>query len=114
MKGATEQVKIHYKGAEDDFIIFIDDVETYKKWKSDKSIPLAHFVSAFKIFVTHQQGAQGAHDSASKGQLETEFGTSNDDDVIKAILEKGTAQESTMPERNGPKNDSQGPAFIGH
>ncbi|KUI66613.1 hypothetical protein VM1G_01813 [Cytospora mali] len=113
MKGATEQVKVHYKGSEDDFIIFIDDLDTYKSWKSDKSIPLAHFVSAFKIFVTHQQGAQGAHDSASKGQLESEFGTSKDDEVIKAILEKGNVQESSMPERQGPKNDSQGP-MVAH
>lgn len=54
MKGATEQTKVHYKGNEDDFIIFIDDVEAYKKWQSDKSVPLAHFISAFKIFVTHK------------------------------------------------------------
>ncbi|KAK7744162.1 hypothetical protein SLS53_003683 [Cytospora paraplurivora] len=109
MKGASEQVKVHYKGSEDDFVIFIDDVATYKSWKSDKSIPLAHFISAFKVFVTHKQGAQGAHDTASKGQLENEFGTSKEDDVITAILEKGTAQESAVPERQGPKNDSNGP-----
>lgn len=54
MKGATEQIKVHYKGSEDDFIIFIDDQQTYKNWKSDKSVPLAHFISAFKIFVTHK------------------------------------------------------------
>lgn len=54
MKGGSEQVKVHYKGTEDDFVIFIDDVATYKSWKSDKSIPLAHFISAFKIFVTHK------------------------------------------------------------
>lgn len=47
-------------------------------------------------FLVFRQGAQGAHDSASKGQLENEFGTSKDDEVIIAILEKGTAQESTV------------------
>jgi hypothetical protein len=51
-RGETQQTKVHYKGG-DDFIIFIDDVETYQKWKSDKSVPLAHFISSFKIFVTH-------------------------------------------------------------
>lgn len=59
MKGATEQTKIHYKGADEDFIIFVDDVaeyENYKKGLSDSSISkpaLAHFISAFTIFVTH-------------------------------------------------------------
>lgn len=54
MKGAATQVKIHYKGSDDDYLVFVDDLETYKKWQGDKSVPLAHFVSAFKIFVTHK------------------------------------------------------------
>lgn len=54
MKGAATQIKIHYKGSDDDYLVFVDDLETYKKWQSDKSVPMAHFVSAFKIFVTHK------------------------------------------------------------
>lgn len=54
MKGNATQVKVHFKGQDDDFLIFVDDLETYKKWQEDKSVPLAHFVSAFKIFVTHK------------------------------------------------------------
>lgn len=54
MKGAATQVKVHFKGQDDDFLVFVDDFETYKKWQEDKSVPLAHFVSAFKIFVTHK------------------------------------------------------------
>lgn len=53
-KGGATQVKVHFKGEDDDFLVFVDDLETYKKWQEDKSIPLAHFVSAFKIFVTHK------------------------------------------------------------
>lgn len=53
-KGGATQVKVHFKGQDDDFLVFVDDLETYKKWQEDKSIPLAHFVSAFKIFVTHK------------------------------------------------------------
>ncbi|KKY36826.1 putative shwachman-bodian-diamond syndrome protein [Diaporthe ampelina] len=113
MKGGATQVKVHFKGQDDDFLVFVDDLETYKKWQEDKSVPLAHFVSAFKIFVTHNQGAQGAYDSAPKGQLESEFGTSNEDEVIKAILEKGSVQESSLPERQAPKNDSKGP-MVAH
>ena len=53
-RGEPSQAKVHYKGNQDDFLVFVDDVEAFKKWKSDSSIPLAHFVSAFKIFVTHK------------------------------------------------------------
>lgn len=53
-RGETIQTKIHYKGNNEDFIIFIDDVDTYNKWKTDKTIPLAHFISSFKIFHTNK------------------------------------------------------------
>lgn len=43
-----------------------------------------------------RQGTQGFYDGASKADLENEFGTSNDDDVIKQILEKGTIQRSEV------------------
>lgn len=49
-----DQIKVHYKGKDDDFIIFIDDIKTANQWKSDKTIPLAQVVSTFKIFVTHK------------------------------------------------------------
>lgn len=44
----------------------------------------------------HRQGAQGTYDTASKSTLDNEFGTHNDEDVIKQILEKGTVQESEV------------------
>jgi len=108
VKGEAKQTKVHFKGQDDDFVVFVDDPETFKKWKADKSIPLAHFISSFKIFVTHKQGAQGQLDGASKSTLENQFGTHVDDEVIKQILEKGTSQEVEFPDRQGPKNDSQG------
>jgi len=109
VKGGATETKVHYKGKDEDFIVFVDDVQALRDWKSDKSIPLAHVVQAFKIFVTHKHGAQGTFDGASKATLENEFGTSNEDDAIKAILEKGTMQESEMAERSSTKNESQGP-----
>lgn len=42
----------------------------------------------------HRHGNQGVMDTASKGQLEDEFGTSNEDEVVKQILEKGSIIES--------------------
>ncbi|KAF3769085.1 DUF1960-domain-containing protein [Cryphonectria parasitica EP155] len=121
MKGATEQTKIHYKGDEtqEDFVIFVDDVdeyETYIKGLKDKSISkpaLSHFISSFKIFITHKQGAQGKLDAASKQELENEFGSSVDEEVIEKILAKGEKVHSKMPERQGPKNDSNGP-LVAH
>lgn len=98
----------HYKGKDEDFIVFVDDVKAAKDWKTDKSIPLAQVVSAFKIFVTHKHGTQGQMDTASKATLENEFGTHNDEEVIKLILEKGTLQETEAAERQGTKNDSMG------
>jgi ribosome maturation protein Sdo1 len=35
-------------------------------------------------------------DGASKATLENEFGTTNDEEVIKQILEKGSLQESEV------------------
>lgn len=114
VKGEATQTKIHYKGAntDEDFIIFVDDAETMNKWKEDKSIPMAHFISTFKIFVTHKQGSQGQYDGASKSTLENEFGTSTDEDVIKQIIEKGSAETSEFPGRQGNKNDAKMGSII--
>lgn len=46
------------------------------------------------LFTRH--GAQGIMDGASKGILETEFGTSNEDECIKKILENGEYQSSVV------------------
>ena len=51
-RGNDSQVKVHYQGKDEDFIIFVDNPEAVKKWKADSSIPLAQVVSGFKVFVT--------------------------------------------------------------
>lgn len=43
-----------------------------------------------------RQGNQGVMDTASKGQLESEFGTSKDEECVKQILEKGSIVEKTV------------------
>lgn len=53
-RGDETKLRVHLKGNHDDFIVFVDDDETYHKWLSDRSIPLAHFISSFKVFVTGQ------------------------------------------------------------
>jgi len=51
-RGETTQVKVHFKGKEDDFIIFVEDAKAAKDWKTDKTIPLAQVVSSYQVFVT--------------------------------------------------------------
>jgi len=52
--GQAGVTKVHYKGAEEDFIVFVENAEELKKWKGDRSIPLAQVVDSFKIFITHK------------------------------------------------------------
>ncbi|CAK7223239.1 hypothetical protein SCUCBS95973_005110 [Sporothrix curviconia] len=106
-RGETIQTKVHYRGSDEDFIVFVDDVDDYKKWQSDPSVPLSHFVSTFKVFTT-QRGVQGPLDAAPNSTLDNEFGTHVDEECIKVILQKGTAQEVEAPERLGFRNESQG------
>ena len=53
-RGNAPQTKVHFQGKDEDFIIFVDSGEEVRKWKDDRSIPLAQVVSGFKIFVTHK------------------------------------------------------------
>ena len=53
-RGNAAQSKIHYQGKDEDFVVYIDDVEIVQKWKDDRSIPLTDVVSGFKVFVTHK------------------------------------------------------------
>ncbi|KAI1818425.1 shwachman-Bodian-diamond syndrome protein [Poronia punctata] len=112
-KGEATQIKVHHKGKDDDFIVFVDDHETYKKWLSDKSVPMVEFVSAFKVFVSNKQGNQGQLSDASKLTMAAEFGTEDQDEVIKQILEKGGVQESQFPARQGVKNIQMGSIING-
>lgn len=66
-----------------------------------------------------RHGAQGTFDGASKSTLENEFGTTDEDEVIKAILEKGTLQESAVCRVNYSRLGNAalsppvaGPAFV--
>lgn len=95
-RGNGPVTKVVYRGNTDDFIVFVESPEELEAWKGDRSIPLAQVVNSFKIMVTHKHGAQGQMDGASKASLENEFGTSNEDEVIKKILEGGNPQTVTV------------------
>ena len=54
MRGNAPQTKVHLKGKDEDFVIFVDSKEAVQEWKKDRSVPLAQVVSGYKIFVTHK------------------------------------------------------------
>jgi len=53
----AHEVKVHYKGQNDDFIVIVESAQAVKDWKNDKSIPLAQVVNGWKVFVTHKYAA---------------------------------------------------------
>jgi Shwachman-Bodian-Diamond syndrome (SBDS) protein len=54
VKGDGPQTKVHYKGSDDDFVVFIEDRQQLKAWKADHSIPLVEVVQSFDIFSTNK------------------------------------------------------------
>ncbi|KFY35778.1 hypothetical protein V494_05621 [Pseudogymnoascus sp. VKM F-4513 (FW-928)] len=107
-RGQGLQSRVHYKGSTDDYVVFVEDPAMLKKWRDDKTVALVEVVDAFKVFTTGKQGAQGELNTASKSQLENEFGTSKDDEVIQKILQDGTLQETESSARQGVTNETIG------
>jgi hypothetical protein len=70
-------------------------------------------ITAFQIFSSNQ-GPQGILRHPSKQELETEFGTHVDVDVVQQILEKGKEEtgENLSSGKWGSKNDSKGSAYL--
>ena len=55
MRGNDTQIKSHYKGKDEDFVVIVDSKQAVQDWKkSDNTLPLAQVVSGFKVFVTHK------------------------------------------------------------
>jgi hypothetical protein len=96
-RGNAEQTKVIYKGQEGQYyVVFVDSVEDLHKWKRDSSIPLTQVVAGWKVLTTHHQGAQGIMETPSKQNLENEFGTTADEEIVKKILTHGEAQVKTV------------------
>ncbi|GAA5980428.1 hypothetical protein JCM10908_001651 [Rhodotorula pacifica] len=91
----------------DEFIVIIGDVAAAEKWKGgDRSIPLVDVVDSFDVFHTGQ-GSQGLLARASKQDLDTIFGTVNEDAIVEQILTKGTIKSSDTPHQWTSKNDQR-------
>ncbi|KAL4983956.1 ribosome maturation protein [Aspergillus falconensis] len=109
MRASDPSSKVFYKGKSDDFVVFVEDPATFKNWKNDSTIPLSDVVNGWKIFVTHKHGSQGILDGASKSSLDNEFGTHNDEECVKKILEHGELQGYTQREKGADRNILNGP-----
>jgi hypothetical protein len=48
------------------------------------------------LTAANRQGVQGHLDNASKGTLENEFGTSDEEECLKKILTEGTLQNAEV------------------
>jgi hypothetical protein len=54
MRGNDSQIKVHFKGAHDDFIVMAESAKAVEDWKKDSSIPLVQVVDGFHVFCTHK------------------------------------------------------------
>ncbi|KEI39620.1 uncharacterized protein L969DRAFT_87578 [Mixia osmundae IAM 14324] len=95
----------------DEFMVIIEDAAALKKWKAgETSIPLTEIVDSFDVLHSGQ-GSQGILGRPSNQELDSVFGTHNQDEVVEMILKKGALQGGDAPEKTASKNDSQGGGF---
>jgi ribosome maturation protein Sdo1 len=92
----------------------VSSPETLAKWRKDKSIPLVEVVGLFKVFVQRTSGAQSLGDTASKAELDNEFGTSNVDEVIKKILQEGEDQGEYIPAQRWSSTNDVNTGLVSH
>lgn len=88
----------------------VKDLEAFRK--EPNTTALATVVSLFKVFTARTRGSQSMEEEASGGQLASEFGTEDREEVIKKILLSGDNQgphyEVVPADRFSSTNDSNG------
>lgn len=98
------QQRVFYKGQKEDFLIFIDDVDSYEKYiHGVTSIPLSDFIAKFDIYRTvNGNGSEGILEIASKQNLNEEFGDfkSVEDEIFPKILKHGQLQNVSSKHHN--------------
>ena len=70
-----------------------------------RTIPLVEIVDSFDVFHTGQ-GSQGLLERASKQELDTAFGSSNHNDILPLMLEKGRLITSDALPKFNSKNQT--------
>ncbi|BGO93001.1 hypothetical protein NBRC10512_004222 [Rhodotorula toruloides] len=74
------------------------------------SIPLVEVVDSFDVFHTGQ-GSQGVLSRASKQELENIFSTTNEDEIVQIVLEKGRIVSSNTPHQWAGTNDQRSGSY---
>lgn len=82
-------VKVVYRGSENVEFFVIANADMVAKYRADKTIPLIDVVQSFDILTTSTGGNTGEAIRPAKGLLESNFNTSNQDEIVKTIIEKG-------------------------
>lgn len=67
---------VHCQGEVNDFIIYIDNVGEYVKWKTSGDIPIAQVVARIQILRTDKDDPFERVKKASTRNLQREFGAS--------------------------------------
>jgi len=70
------------------------------------TIPLVEIVDSFDVFHTGQ-GSQGILERPSKQVLDTVFSSTNEQDIVQIVLEKGRIITGSTPHKFGSKNDQR-------
>ncbi|GMM30118.1 Rtc3 protein [Martiniozyma asiatica (nom. inval.)] len=91
------QPRIFYKGNNEDFIVFLDDLNAYDSYvnKSDTTVPLTEVLGNFDVYRSCTgNGSTGKLEIASMQELSEEFGDFGnvEDDIIPLILRTGEVQ----------------------
>jgi len=95
----------------DEYTVIVNPDE-YAKWKAgDTSLPLAEVVDSFEVFHS-SQGAQGLLGRPSKQQLDTDFNTHVDVEVVEYILKHGREQAGTMGTSSGGVTNLARGSFV--
>ncbi|CAO3647498.1 unnamed protein product [Cunninghamella blakesleeana] len=82
-------LKVYIQDDQNNEIYVIANPSTYNRWKTDKTIPIVDVVQSYDIFTSPPGGNILPADRPSKGYLEDVLGTSNTDDAVRMIIEKG-------------------------
>lgn len=75
-------------------VLMVDTAE-FKKWKTDKSIPLANVVESFQVH-KYESGRSGILSKPSKAELEAAFQTTNVDKIIQFMMENGALRNKVL------------------
>jgi ribosome maturation protein Sdo1 len=76
-------------------MVIMVDTDMLGKYKKDKSIALAEVVDSFDV-LKFESGRSGHLSRPSKSELKEIFGTSNDDEVVKFMLQNGSLHGSLL------------------